>query len=835
MNKMALKNDKMIPIKLPEICAPRLELLRTFDKASEKRCIYVNAPGGCGKTVSTLLWIQKSGLSPIWLSLDEYDNTPAAFYRFFCSALLTTFPQNDHLMTSLIDNAFNDSPIEYTIDILSRFSFDSSKYALVFDDFYFITNEEILKSLIYIIKRLPLSVSVVFLSRNDIPRYFAPLLESDKISCLTSHDLAFRSSEIRKFFSSYGRFVTEEEAKQAYELTDGWVIAVSALALSGKITAAHKLNLGLLDEYIEKHIWSKFDDSLQHFLIKTSIVDSFSEELCMRMTGRSDVRQTLTMLCSDNMFISRREDSYSYHHLFLDFLKRKADQTTNICYDTLYQTAADYFLDKAEYFDALRYYLKARDKKGTAIALYHFWNETGKSSSELSRIAFISLLPASLLEKNPYLYVGCAWYSLFYSRVDNFFYYLDKIYANIQVITEEYPLFLEGMLFLFTTDHRFTFTEQKARLPLEGSLALDAYKIPKSYCQHFPTYHRTHRDYSFYARNVEEYFKDFRLIFEPMLGPYYPIIETGVRAGILYEQNLLEESLAIIEPNPITDSDELVFLSQLHTASCLFALGREEEAAQCRKELKSFLEDKNLLYLLPVFSAYETNIRLMDNNQAAAAAWLDNYFVVESGDMELHKIYLHFTTARAYIALGDYKKAMDLCDRIKALSCDYGRLLDEIEATVLVIILKWLEGSKQEAVELLSATIMKAEPYHFVRVFADGGKALLPIINKLKKRSGNSADAPDFKYLHEIYQAAYEHSKKHRGMTLMPQKSIKLSRQQTTVLELLARGYRNAEIITMTGLSINTIRAHTKIIYQKLEVNSAADAIHRAKELGLIK
>jgi LuxR family maltose regulon positive regulatory protein len=54
------------------------------------------------------------------------------------------------------------------------------------------------------------------------------------------------------------------------------------------------------------------------------------------------------------------------------------------------------------------------------------------------------------------------------------------------------------------------------------------------------------------------------------------------------------------------------------------------------------------------------------------------------------------------------------------------------------------------------------------------------------------------------------------------------------VLELLAKGYRNAEIVEITNLSINTVRYHTKIVYQKLDVNNAKDAVLRARDLGLI-
>ncbi|MBC7958651.1 MAG: response regulator transcription factor [Vallitaleaceae bacterium] len=64
---------------------------------------------------------------------------------------------------------------------------------------------------------------------------------------------------------------------------------------------------------------------------------------------------------------------------------------------------------------------------------------------------------------------------------------------------------------------------------------------------------------------------------------------------------------------------------------------------------------------------------------------------------------------------------------------------------------------------------------------------------------------------------------------------ISLSPQQKNVLELLAKGYKNAEITELTGLSLNTIRTHTKLAYKKLDVNNVMDAILQAKQLGILE
>ena len=109
---------KQTPVSLPQICAQRSELLKAIDEAVKNQYIYVHAPAGYGKTVSTLLWLKKSGCKTIWISLDEYDNTPALFYRLFCMSLLSAIPADARILQEVRSPAFSASPVEYTIDLL---------------------------------------------------------------------------------------------------------------------------------------------------------------------------------------------------------------------------------------------------------------------------------------------------------------------------------------------------------------------------------------------------------------------------------------------------------------------------------------------------------------------------------------------------------------------------------------------------------------------------------------------------------------------------------------------------------------------------------------------
>lgn len=61
-----------------------------------------------------------------------------------------------------------------------------------------------------------------------------------------------------------------------------------------------------------------------------------------------------------------------------------------------------------------------------------------------------------------------------------------------------------------------------------------------------------------------------------------------------------------------------------------------------------------------------------------------------------------------------------------------------------------------------------------------------------------------------------------------------LSERELQVLEMVAKGFMQAEIAKLMEVSINTISTYVKRIYKKLAVNTRTGAVHKANELGLI-
>jgi len=61
-----------------------------------------------------------------------------------------------------------------------------------------------------------------------------------------------------------------------------------------------------------------------------------------------------------------------------------------------------------------------------------------------------------------------------------------------------------------------------------------------------------------------------------------------------------------------------------------------------------------------------------------------------------------------------------------------------------------------------------------------------------------------------------------------------LTDRELTVLDYLPTMMTNAEIAVELFVSVNTVKAHLKRIFQKLGVTRRRDAVRRARELGLL-
>ncbi|WP_139651111.1 LuxR C-terminal-related transcriptional regulator [Raoultibacter phocaeensis] len=842
-------SDKFAPASLPDICAPRLRVVDTINRAAARRFVYIGAPAGSGKTVSALLWLKKSNRPTVWIGLDRYDNVPSVFYKQLSTGLYSVQAENAAMRAVLESPSFSASPVEHAISLIAEMLPLDRRHVLVLDDLHLIENKEIVKSLPAVLKRLPGAFSVVLLSRAELPEEWKQIGADDGPAVLGADDLRFAKDEIRHYFNALGRFITPDETNLVFGATEGWAIGVAALAKSEQMGKGSDRDL--FASYFEEQVWSTWDEGLRAFCLATSVADSFDPDLAALLSGRDDAREVMDSLARSNTFLSRLHgDTYRYHHLFQDFLRDKA-AAGGVDHAALCKRAAEHFRTRGDYTRALRFWLESGEFHGmdTYLLLFLFENNRGSVAdyAEFLRTLDIEALTDDAYRACPPLRVLAAWYTYLTSQREAYEHHMDELYRTLPRIAVSDSRFVEFVILAYSVDHRTTIIEKAKKFSMfsrfvkrftpEGLATAIA-----SFTHNLPYPHRSNLDYS--AIGLEEGGMDLLgRTFAQLLGAEWGYIYPLMPACFAYERNRLDEALGGLDEAwralvPENKEDGRICILLMRHAT-LWQMGDDGAQAAALEELSAFVE-RDALYFLPNLKAYRTKLRLFDADRRAAGVWMDEYFVTDVKRIELVRVFQHFTTARSLIVLGRTDEAECLLGCLLAFGREFRRPLDVGEAGTLLAALLWAVGRKKEAVDALAEALEALAPYGYVRVVADEGAAIEPVLKSLASRIAQ----PDYAgplaraFVQEAFLAAHDRSRRFRGVCAnlaRSDKPIKLSKQQKRILELLARGYRNAEIVEETGLSMPTVKSHIQAAYRKLAVHCAPDAVLRARELGLIE
>ncbi|MDR3363444.1 MAG: LuxR C-terminal-related transcriptional regulator, partial [Clostridiales Family XIII bacterium] len=583
-----------------------------------------------------------------------------------------------------------------------------------------------------------------------------------------------------------------------------------------------------------------------------SVADDFDISLAKALSGREDAGEIMEQLSRTNSFMSQLHgDTYRYHHLFQDFLREKAAEAVHIDTGALHKRAALYYRNRKDYSRALRSWLDSGDYKGIDTFLYHFLFENRKEvvaqHADFLRSVFERDLPEKAFKAAPALYALGAWYYYLTGRHEEFEAHLDLMYKHLPQIAMKGGKFIEFAIAAYSTDYRtgilekvkqFKRVERYAKLFTPNGLGGNVVSITHN----MPYLHKSNVDYSGIALE-EGALEQLGTTFGVLLGAEWGYMKPCLSAGFHYERNMLAAALA--------DNTKALSLfaegNRIEGLVCVLVLQhsilwRQSRTGEAEKALARLAETTRAKasFFTPNLAAYRARLALANGDKEAARAWLDNYFVVETGHAEMTSLYLHFTTARAHLVLGEIEKAALCIGMLKDFCKNFGRSTDACEAAILETVLLWHTGRRSEAAAVLASALESIAPLGFVRVVADEGAAILPPLKRIFAAINSETYAGCLcrASVSEMLLAAHSFAKAHRGvaanLSRQSGKPVKLSRRQAQMLALRAQGNSNPQISEITGIAIPTIKTHLFYAYQKLGVNNAMDAILRAQELGLL-
>ena len=263
----------------------------------------------------------------------------------------------------------------------------------------------------------------------------------------------------------------------------------------------------------------------------------------------------------------------------------------------------------------------------------------------------------------------------------------------------------------------------------------------------------------------------------------------------------------------------------------------------------------------------KTRVWVVQGRLGEALGWArEQGLSVEDELSYLHE-FDHITLARVLLARYQSDRAdrsileaMGLLERLLQAAEEGGRTGSAIEILVLQALAYHAQGNLPAALLPLQHALALAEPEGYVRMFLDEGPPMAQLLAAVRRLPEAAAreimprqGLPTYT---DKLLAAFEAEQKRsasesplpddrtRGATQVSAPALQppalqgliepLSQRELEVLRLIAQGLSNREISERLFLALSTVKGHSRIIFDKLQVHRRTEAVARARELGLL-
>jgi LuxR family maltose regulon positive regulatory protein len=192
---------------------------------------------------------------------------------------------------------------------------------------------------------------------------------------------------------------------------------------------------------------------------------------------------------------------------------------------------------------------------------------------------------------------------------------------------------------------------------------------------------------------------------------------------------------------------------------------------------------------------------------------------------------LPVSLARVHLARGDASAALALLEPLLRQAEEKGSPNEQLNILILQAVALHAHGETNRALQQLGDALKMAEPGGFIRTFVDEGAPMAGLLSE----AAAQGIMPD--YTSQLL-AAFDnrgHAPELNSTATCAQRLIEpLSPREMEVLRLIAGGLSNREISERLFLALSTVKGHSRVIFDKLQVQRRTEAVARARELGLL-
>ncbi len=402
---------------------PRPRLSERLEEGMRRKLTLVCAPAGFGKTTLLSEWrMVHLGCewSLAWVSLDEGDNDPVRFLTYLVAALQTIESDiGEAALASL--RSPQPPPIESVVAaLINDIAAVPEGFILVLDDYHVIEAQPIHDAIAFLLEHMPRQMHLVIATRTDPPLPLARLRARGQMTELRATDLRFTLEEAALFLNdAMGFDLSTRDAEELERRTEGWIAGLQLAALSmqgredvsGFVEAFTGSNRYVLD-YLVEEVLRRQPEPVTSFLLRTSVLDRMSSELCDAITETNGGQEMLERLDRKNLFVFTLDEErrwYRYHHLFAEALRHRLRQTQPDQMSGLHRRASEWYERNELTGEAVSHALAAEDFGRAARLVEQAAEAVVKRGEWATLLGWFEALPDDLVRSRPRLCLYHAW------------------------------------------------------------------------------------------------------------------------------------------------------------------------------------------------------------------------------------------------------------------------------------------------------------------------------------------------------------------------------------------------------------------------------------------
>jgi LuxR family maltose regulon positive regulatory protein len=799
----------------------------------------VEAPMGYGKTTAVRKFLEMKKIKPIWITFQPENGSADYKWEKVCDEI-GKWDQSTGETLKQLGFPVDVPQMDQVLSVLTKMTTDESLF-MVLDDYHLTAYEPLDRLIKLIVTERIEDFHLIIVTRSSGNLNNAELVAKGFCHMITQEFLKFTEAEVRDYCTMMMETISEKDVQKINEYASGWITLTYMLLLGLEKGIPVGMNM-TIDELISLTLFDGYDEPTRAFLIKLSIMDSFTAEQAQFITGDEYTTDRLKKMKKENSFIYFDEvnQTYQIHFVLLDFLRSKQNLLAEEKQE-LYCRSGEWYLDKMNFSKAYACFYRG----GEIQRILEHLNNPENIRNELAEfegsgemfektpnallrqypIAYLQSILIALIRGNEQTAIGCR------RQLDQ----LERFYNHHDGIEQTYR---NRVLAEINIIKKFTVFNHIEESTATNDLILSLLNGEQSYIllrENEFTFGSPHLTYN-YFREPGLFQKTAQLIIEKF--PVYSQYTNGCGTGSEYlaraEYSLETGNWADTERNgekaiykARTKDQYSIIICANFVLIRLMILQGKITAALNRLQA---LEEEILMVRNPIFN---TTIDICKGYIYANLKQIEKIpYWLQIGDMNTADLFYqgvafnYLVYGKAVTASRNFVKLEILAESFVEYFTIYHNQLGFIHNGIFNAIAKYNLYGFEAGIVALNKILSEAHLDGIFMPFVENAPDLIEMLREISNRQPKDAFIRKLLSVSEVYIQSLENGK-------LPQ--ISLTQREQEVLRLTAEGLKREAIAKQLYIAPATVKTHLQNVYKKLDVNGKNAAIRTAIKNGLLR